>query len=500
MKRLFVFAIGGTGSRVLKSLAMLLAAGVRSRSSTPYEVVPIIIDPHKSNDDLKRTMSILNAYEKIADHVSGGSSRFFNTKIRTLDRIGVNSSPKPSTFTFELQQVASARFKNYVALETMSDASRALTEVLFSGDTVDQRGRTIPLIDVEMDIGFVGNPNIGSVVLNQFAESQEFKEFANNFKEGDRVFIISSIFGGTGAAGFPVVLKNLRDAGNSDLDGRSYLKNAIVGALTVMPYFNIESDKESPIRRSDFVSKTKAALSYYKRNVTGNNSLNALYYIADNYQGAPYKNDPGTGGQQNDAHFVEVASALAVIDFMGLDDRVLETINGKATKPIFREFAVRNAPEKLIFSDLHDESERMLSVPLSKLYFMFEYLRDPRFELNEKQHPWRTDAPAIDNTFLSTPFYRSHLSHFGDHFFRWLEELSRNRRGFAPLSLGNITNPIVGKAPKKSLFSSFTYDHIDGELNKQTKKNQYHTPEQKLLSVFDSATTELLSEFFAMKG
>ena len=62
-----------------------------------------------------------------------------------------------------------------------------------------------------MDIGFVGNPNIGSVVLNQFKDSDEFKGFSNIFGEGDRIFIISSIFGGTGAAGFPTILKNIRN-------------------------------------------------------------------------------------------------------------------------------------------------------------------------------------------------------------------------------------------------------------------------------------------------
>ena len=54
-----------------------------------------------------------------------------------------------------------------------------------------------------MDIGFVGNPNIGSVVLNQFKESEAFKQFAANFSPDDRIFIVSSIFGGTGRGWFP---------------------------------------------------------------------------------------------------------------------------------------------------------------------------------------------------------------------------------------------------------------------------------------------------------
>ncbi|CDN31801.1 Sll0445 protein [Mucinivorans hirudinis] len=60
-------------------------------------------------------------------------------------------------------------------------------------------------LESDMKVGFKGNPNIGSVVLNQFADSAEFKSFANDFQQGDKVFIISSIFGGTG-----IILPSLR--------------------------------------------------------------------------------------------------------------------------------------------------------------------------------------------------------------------------------------------------------------------------------------------------
>jgi hypothetical protein len=60
--KLFIFAIGGTGSRVVKALTMLLASGVELKNTS--EVIPIIVDPHKSNDDLKRTESLLNFLER----------------------------------------------------------------------------------------------------------------------------------------------------------------------------------------------------------------------------------------------------------------------------------------------------------------------------------------------------------------------------------------------------------------------------------------------------
>ena len=74
--RLFLFAIGGTGSRVLKSLVMLSAAGVRpldedGKPLKDLEIVPVIIDPHKANEDLKRTESLLNDYRDIRRKLYG---------------------------------------------------------------------------------------------------------------------------------------------------------------------------------------------------------------------------------------------------------------------------------------------------------------------------------------------------------------------------------------------------------------------------------------------
>lgn len=84
MSRLFVVGIGGTGSRVIKSLTMLLAAGVKSEN--PYEIVPIIIDPHSENKDLQRTERLLEKYEQVRNKLDDGKG-FFATKIVRLNSL-----------------------------------------------------------------------------------------------------------------------------------------------------------------------------------------------------------------------------------------------------------------------------------------------------------------------------------------------------------------------------------------------------------------------------
>ena len=56
MAKLYVFGIGGTGSRTLRALTMLLASGVECKFDT---VVPVIIDPDTSAADMSRTVDAM---------------------------------------------------------------------------------------------------------------------------------------------------------------------------------------------------------------------------------------------------------------------------------------------------------------------------------------------------------------------------------------------------------------------------------------------------------
>lgn len=61
MSKLYLFGIGGTGSRVIRSLTMLLASGVDAGVDT---IVPVLIDPDLSNGDLTRTVNLLKKYKE----------------------------------------------------------------------------------------------------------------------------------------------------------------------------------------------------------------------------------------------------------------------------------------------------------------------------------------------------------------------------------------------------------------------------------------------------
>ncbi|MBY5957075.1 hypothetical protein KUV50_02935 [Membranicola marinus] len=505
MARLYIFAIGGTGSRVLKSLTMLLASGVKPNSDKNFEIVPIIIDPHKSNEDLKRTERLLGNYQTISNEV-GLDSGFFSTKITTLDRLTTSQNRLSGSFTFNLQEVGGRKFSEYIGFNQLDEPNKALADILFSGKSINKRHEEVNLLDVEMDIGFVGNPNIGSIVLNQVKDSQEFKDFASNYNEDDRVFIISSIFGGTGAAGFPTILKNIRDAmNNRNIDGKGFLQDAKIGAITALPYFNIEKDNDSPIQKSDFIAKTKAALYYYKDNVTGNNSINSLYYIADNYSGKPYKNDPGDNGQKNDAHFVEMASALAIIDFLETPDRDLETSEGKALKPIYKEFGIRKDASDIKFSDLEDYTERKIALRLSQFALFRKYLTEHLSSAVENE-AWSNDSPEINKKFVDNTFYRTNLTEFLNSFTDWLKEMAENKRGFSPFNIDSSIDALIkDRIGKYGLVfkSKVDYGEFNNQLSKTSKKSKSldrSSAEKRLIGLFYETTESILEDSYGLKN
>lgn len=327
MSRLFLFAIGGTGARVVRSLTMMLASGVDGLDSST-EIVPIIIDYDLSNGDKTRATKALEKYSEIhqslyADTADGKlyADHFFMTTIKPLSQTGVAHAPGAAqlkNFEFNFGPAGtSQKFSEYLnksALNTVTGAE--LTEQLLYAlyDTSEEK---CPNAELELDMtqGFKGNPNIGSVVFHDLRESAEFIQFRNTFNVAqDKVFIVSSIFGGTGASGFPEIVNAIRTSPLATLNP------AIIGSALVLPYFNLKQHDPAKgdvgaIDATLFNAKTRAALSFYAAPNGINSKVNALYYIGDENRDA-YEFNEGSDRQKNAAHVVEFVAASAIIDFL----------------------------------------------------------------------------------------------------------------------------------------------------------------------------------------
>lgn len=478
--RLFIFAIGGTGSRVLKSLTMLCAAGVRPRDPATgapmerFEIVPMIVDPHQSGQDVKRTVELLRDYVKIRKSIYTDLDRadgFFATKISTLKSLMPDSgAPLPDSFLFNMSAVERMKFSEFIDYNGLDEENQALMQMLFSAGQ----------LDTSMRIGFVGAPNIGSVALNRFKDSEEFHAFGNVIGEGDRIFFISSIFGGTGAAGFPIMVKNMRHAQDADITGRGYLHTARIGALTVLPYFNIEHDAESAINKSDFLVKTRSALHYYDKALTaeGRSLVDTIYYLGDKAVSAPYTNDPGEHGQKNAAHLIELTGALSVFDFAGKsDDDLMPPVRAY-------EYGLDRDTGNVDFTALASSSRSLTAVPLLSLHLLSLFLDRKMAECMGRG--FTKDSPEMNRDFLSSDPYRALTQGFFPAYWDWLEEMEGNHRHVNLFDLdnaGKLERILCGIEPKKGVFgnSRLSYDDIFSKLNSISKKYNGKLPKDRLM-------------------
>ena len=91
--KLYLFAIGGTGARVVRSLTMMLASGIEGLDSS-VEIVPVIIDYDLSNADKTRTINLLQNYTAIHNSLYPAkgvvyNDHFFMTTLTPLKNVGI---------------------------------------------------------------------------------------------------------------------------------------------------------------------------------------------------------------------------------------------------------------------------------------------------------------------------------------------------------------------------------------------------------------------------
>ena len=445
MSKIYVFGIGGTGARVIRSLTMLLASGVKLGENIDT-VIPVIIDQDRSNGDLTRTIALLKTYKSLHDQLKFGrnsKSEFFKTNIDDLN----------TSFRMQVADVADKDFQSYIKYLNLDTRNKALVSLLFSKKN----------LEAHMDVGFKGNPNMGSVVLNNFSTEadNDLGSILESFQSGDKIFIISSIFGGTGAAGFPLLLKTLRQAQSSQLPSAALVANAPIGAITVLPYFGVQHDEDSEINMDSFMSKAKAALSYYRDNL----NTDVLYYISDKLS-KNYDNHEGDSAQRNNAHFVEMVAALSIVDFCK------NNVQHDGSKP-FKEFGFNEDKPVVSIRTLADSTRALVGKPLISM-FIFEKFYKEHLK-NTWENAWAKDFSytdddnegKMDSTVMSHDFFVKLKKFLKDFDNEWLREMANNSRAFKPFNLEtsgeNIFNSIDGYEPKKTGFwGKLTSKNLDG--------------------------------------
>ena len=378
----YAIGIGGTGAKCLESLIHLAAAGMMP--DLKEELYVLFVDPDKANGSLERALKTLECYKTFSNNPQLAQQHLLQTKIDSV------ANPVFSPFDDgDDDKPRLEKFFDYAGLKLADDGAADLFEVLYS-----EKERITQLHE-----GFRGHPSIGAAVMAQtvLGGDEPWKTFqAKVAKDPDaKIFLAGSIFGGTGASGFPTIAKLIKSA----LVGKPI--NAQIGGALILPYFTFtDADKKDVLKAKaeHFLMNTQAALEYYQR---WNKDIvyNAIYLIGDDSQVQLKNFSLGGKAQQNAQHFIELYAALAAIHFFG------NSTDGDGGAQYFR---LDRANKPLNWADLPDgDGGVKIQSKLRSLYhFCVAYLDiyKPMLDHIGRGQVSRNDAPwYIDFFERNTP-------------------------------------------------------------------------------------------------
>lgn len=313
MNNLYVFAIGGSGERVMKSLVMMLASGVPIGAK---RLIPVFVDNDTQSQALTSCLELISYYNSNPQKNKTG-----NVGLHFLCK----SSGLNATASFAHADISEPILLNVAGnqIGTLDSIIGQLNTKDPVQDSLDEEKNllfTKDDLDMPLNVGFVGNPNIGSVVLNSLSlNSPDFQSIYQGVGNNDGVFVIGSLFGGTGAAGFPLIINKFK----------ALPQNAcpLLGGVAVLPYFNVSTANSSSVQppintekynvdSGTFSSKTRAALMYYDEYMR---NMDYMYYVGDNKFRSTYPSSVGGTGQKNPYNIIELMAAESVLNFSFAD-------------------------------------------------------------------------------------------------------------------------------------------------------------------------------------
>lgn len=334
MNKLFVIAIGGTGMRCLESFVHLCAMGMLDDQTVHI----LTLDTDASNGNKRRTEDLIRLYnniKKVGSSEEGGATAntFFSAKLN-LYRF----------YTDYGQESYDSLWKKGAAQESLEE-NKLLADLFLEPDTVQK----FPLAH-----GYRAQTHLGSMLMYhafceaaravkagddtpQSTSARELDKFLEELSRAEaqaRVFILGSIFGGTGASSIPILPKAIQKFLEIKSDKKTSIKfsEAQFGATLLTEYFrfNVPDEKQKKegegkiIADSNFFAlNSQAALQFYQGDPAVRQSYKTLYMIGWPVDMLDFSRGQValgtiTGGekQKNDCHVAELVCAVAALDFL----------------------------------------------------------------------------------------------------------------------------------------------------------------------------------------
>lgn len=309
-----LIGVGGTGAKVVEAFLHACAAGLG-----PDTLTVGFVDQDQSNGNVTRALELLKTLSETRQLWRGETSRnrlgadcpLFRTDIRSLapgHEVWVPHREQKTT----LAQIFSEA--------SMESADRHLFDLLFAAGETEQH--------MPLDEGYRGRPNIGAAAMTaKVDEDVEFwRALLQRIEQAQggedvRLVLAGSVFGGTGAAGFPTLARLIRRR----LDEHRVTRNVRIGGVLMLPYFGFERPKSEEgaegnvARREQLLLQSQGALKYYDNLFRQEQVFDELYFVGWNRLFELGYHSPGAAEQANPPLAPELLASLGVANFLNKD-------------------------------------------------------------------------------------------------------------------------------------------------------------------------------------
>jgi len=310
----FIIGIGGTGAKCLEHLIHCCSSGLG-----PEDLWVGMVDQDEANGNVNRTKILLNKYNNLrrslrdeGKHDLAQNSNLFKTNIRTNN----DSVWLP-------MKGANPTLEELIDYNLLKPEVRRLMDCLY-----DSTERSLNLSE-----GFRARPNIGAAAMLASTANEDDPFWSQIYKAIDaarggeevRVFIISSIFGGTGASGFANIARRIKTIQQE----KNVTSNFHLGGALMLPYFNFEVPEENMegelfARPEEFLDQTKGALEYYSKLFEHNKIFDQVYVTGWDPLSKLSNFKFGGNLQNNPPLFPEIYAALGALKFFSSENTIGE--------------------------------------------------------------------------------------------------------------------------------------------------------------------------------
>jgi hypothetical protein len=390
-----LIGIGGTGAKIVESVLALCACGMG-----PASLQVGFIDQDEPNGNVIRSRQLLGAMADFDQHwsqgahvldrgkPSDGGSRFMATRVSRV-------APQPHDFW--CPHPGSSTLASIFQREQMEPGDRRLMDAL------------IPEADqvLELSVGYRGRPHVGSpavaaATLGDQNSAPPFWRAITSVVQrarggnGSRIVLAGSVFGGTGAAGFPTVARMLQayvSQGGATSDLR-------VGGALMLPYYSFpppgQGQDSDVVKDQDLVIQSQAALKYYAKLFDEQVKLfEELYVVGWDPRYELHYHQAGGTGQASPPLPPELLAATGVLRFLSPEHQV------PADAANATYVSCRTSKDALVWSDIPSVREKTPREAFLRIgqtlrfaaYWRYqleaELKQNPKlFDPGRTRHPW----------------------------------------------------------------------------------------------------------------